>query len=161
MYFSLRQIVFQLQYEPLFKIYTFYLQQSLYNGFHLLQLLNAVICSLTTLFVKCIKLRQILSQFSATNIAQVLDINILGRDYSDLNNPIPSQDINLQYIQKVYCREQGQHLMQRKGRTLLALHFLKKTILPRIFFHLVPKGYIFNKVQKPDGVVTYIDLVDS
>ena len=41
-------------------------------------------------------------------------INIFGRDYSNLNNPILSKDINLQYIYKVYCREYGQHLMQQK-----------------------------------------------
>ena len=105
---------------------TFYLQQSLHTGVHLLQFLNAVICSLITLFFKCIKLHQILSQFSTINLAQALDINIFERDYSNLNNPIPSKDINLQYIYKVYCREQGQHLMQQKRRTLLALHFFKK-----------------------------------
>ena len=119
--------------------YTFYLQWSLYTGVHLLQFLNAVICSLTTLFFKCIKLHQILFQFSTINLAQVLDINIFGRDYSNLNNPIPSKDINLQYIYKVYCRQQGQHVMQQKRRTLLALHFLKKNIRPWIFINLVPK----------------------
>ena len=72
---------------------------------HLLQFLNAVICSLITLFFKCIKLHQILSQFSTINLAQALDINIFERDYSNLNNPIPSKDINLQYIYKVYFRE--------------------------------------------------------
>ena len=77
-------------------------------------------------FFKCIKLHQILSQFSTINLALALDINIFERDYSNLNNPIPSKDINLWYIYKVYCREQGQHLMQQKRRTLLALHFLKK-----------------------------------
>ena len=77
----------------------------LYTGAHLLQFLNAVICSLITLFFKCIKLHQILSQFSTINLAQALDINIFERDYSNLNNPIPSKDINLQYIYKVYCRE--------------------------------------------------------
>ena len=122
-YFSLGQIVFQLEYKHLFKIQTFYLQQFLYTGVHLLQFLNAVICSLITLFFKCIKLHQILSQFSTINLAPALDINIFERDYSNLNNPIPSKDINLQYIYKVYCREQGQHLMQQKRRTLLALHF--------------------------------------
>ena len=66
-----------------------------------------------------------------------MDINIFERDYSNLNNPIPSKDINLWYIYNVYRREQRQHLMQQK-RTLLALHF-KKSILPRIFFNLRPK----------------------
>ena len=110
----------------------FYIQQSLYTGVHLSQFLNAAICILVTLFFKCIKLHQILSQCSTINLAQVLSINIFGRDYSNLNTPIPSKDINLQYIYKVYCRESGQHLMQQKRRTLLALHFFQN-ILPRIF----------------------------
>ena len=54
--------------------------------------------SLITLFSKCIKLHQILSQFSTINLAQALDINIFERDYSNLNIPIPSKDINLWYI---------------------------------------------------------------
>ena len=66
-------------------------------------------------FFRCIKLHQILSQFSSRNIEQVRDINIFGRDYSNLNNPISSKDINLQYIYKVYCREKRQHLMQQKS----------------------------------------------
>ena len=66
--------------------------------------LNAVICSLITLFFKCIKLHQILSQFSTTNLALALDISIFERDYSNLKNPIPSRDINLWYIYKVSCR---------------------------------------------------------
>ena len=86
-------------------MYNFYIQYSLYTVFHLLQFLNAVICSLITLFLNSIKLHQIKSQFSTINLAQVLEINIFGRDYSNLNNPIPSKDINLQYISKVYCRE--------------------------------------------------------
>ena len=138
-YFSLGQIVFQLEYEHVFKIKTFYLQQSLYSGVHLLQFLNAVICSLIALFFKCIKLHQILPQFSTINLALALDINIFERDYSNLNNPIPSKDINLWYIYKVYCREQGQHLMQQKRRTLLALHFLKKYPSQDFFLNLVPK----------------------
>ena len=93
------------------------------TGVHLSQFLKAVICIPVTLFFKCIKLHQILSQCSTINLAQVLSINILGRDYSNLNTPIPSKDINLQYIYKVYCRESGQHLMQQKRRTLLALCF--------------------------------------
>ena len=101
--FTLGQIFFQLEYGHLFKIYTFYLQQPLYTGVHLLQFLNAVICSLITLFFKCIKLHQILSQFYIINLAQVLDINIFGREYSDLNYPIPSKDINLPYVYKIYC----------------------------------------------------------
>ena len=125
-YFSLGQTVFQREYEHLFKIKTFHLQCSLYTGVHLLQFLNTVICSLITLFFKCIKLHQILSQFSTINLAQALDINIFERDYSNLNNPIPSKDINLWYIYKVYCREQGQHLVQQKRRIFLALYFSNK-----------------------------------
>ena len=113
--------------ENLLKTQTFYLQQSLYTGVHLLQFLNVVICSLITLFFKCIKLREILSQFSTINLAQVLDINIFGGGYSNLNNPIPSKDINVQYTYKVYYRAQGQHLMQQKRRTLLALHYKNPT----------------------------------
>ena len=41
-------------------------------------------------FFRCKKLHQILSQFSPISLVQALDINILGRDYSNLNNPIPS-----------------------------------------------------------------------
>ena len=98
----------------------------------LLQLLNAVICRLITLFFKCSKGHQILFQFFKINLAQVLHINIFGRDYSNLNNPIPCKDINLQYIYKVQAqhlrkgREQAQHLMQQKRRTSLVLHLLKK-----------------------------------
>ena len=40
-------------------------------------------------FFKNIKLHQILSQFSAITPVQALDIDIFGRDYSNLNNPIP------------------------------------------------------------------------
>ena len=113
--------------------YKLYLQQSLYTSVHFLQFLNAVICSLNTRFFKCIKLHQILSQFSTINLAKALDINIFGRDYSNSNNPIPSKDINLQYICKVYCREQGQHLMQQKIRTFLARHFFKKYTTQEFF----------------------------
>ena len=98
----------------------------------LLQFLNAAICSLITLFFKCSKGHQILPQFSTINLTQVMHINIFGRDYLNLNNPIPSKDINLQYIYKAQAqhlrkgREQAQHLMQQKRRTILALHLLKK-----------------------------------
>ena len=134
-------------------------KQSLYTGVHLLQFLNAVICSLITLFFKCIKLHQILSQFSTINLAQALDINIFERDYSNLNNPIPSKDINLWYIYKVYCREQGQHLMQQKKKNSFGSTFLKKISFVELKRVICPQGYIFNKVnrvivQKPDEVVT-------
>ena len=58
-----------------------------FTGFHLLQFLNVVICSLITLVFKCLKLHQILSQLSTINLAQVLEINIFGTYYSNLNNP--------------------------------------------------------------------------
>ena len=109
----------------------------MYTGAHLLQFLNVAICSLNTLFFKYIKLHQMLSQFSTINLAQVLEINVFGRDYSNLNNIF--QRVNLQYIYKDYCREYGQHMMQQKRRSLLALHFFLKNILPRIFFNLVLK----------------------
>ena len=41
-------------------------------------------------FFKCIKLHQILSQFSTITLVQALNINIFGRDHLNLNNPIPS-----------------------------------------------------------------------
>ena len=83
-------------------------------------------------FFKCIKLHQILFQFSTINLAQALDINSFEGDYPNLNNPIPSIDIILWYISKVYCREQGQHLMQQK-RTCLAPHSLKKYPIQNFF----------------------------
>ena len=135
----------------------------MYTGVHLLYFLNAAICSLITLFLKCIKLYQIFSQFSTINLAQVLDINIFGRDYSNFNNLIPSKDVNLQYIYKVYCREKRQHLVQQK-RTLLALHFLKKYptwgffkfSAKRVF---CPQVHIFSKVQMK--LRHKIELVDD
>ena len=95
-------------------------------------------------FSKGMKLHQILSQFSSKNTEQALDINTVGRDYSNLNHPIPSKDFNLQYIYKVYCREQGQRLMQQKSRTLWHYIF-KKDILPRIFLNLVPEESFIPK----------------
>ena len=58
-----------------------------FTGVHLLQFLNAVICNLITLVFKCLKLHHILSQLSTINFAQVLEINIFGTYYSNLNNP--------------------------------------------------------------------------
>ena len=52
---------------------------------------------LATIFFKCIKLHQIFSQFSTKNLVQAPDVNIFGRDYANLNNPIPSKDINPSY----------------------------------------------------------------
>ena len=83
MYFNLRQIFFQFKYEYLLKILTFYLQQSLYNGVNLLKLLKAVICSVFTLFFKCIKL----SKFTTIKLAQVLEIYIFINIFiSNLSN---------------------------------------------------------------------------
>ena len=45
-----------------------------------------------------------------------------------------SIDINLHYIYKVYCREQGQHLMQQKKHCIL-----KKYPTYDFFKNLVPK----------------------
>ena len=109
----------------------------MYTGVHLLQFLNAVICSLITLFFKCIKLHQILSQFSTINLAQALDINIFERDYSNLNNPIPSKDINLQYTR--FIVENRDNIWCNKKEGLFWHYIFKKNFLPRIFFNLVPK----------------------
>ena len=64
----------------------FHLQQSLYAGVHFLQYLNVLTYSHITLFFKSIKLHQIFSLFSTINLAYVLEINVFGRDYSNLNN---------------------------------------------------------------------------
>ena len=66
--------------------YKLHLQWSLYTGVHLLQFLNVVICTPIALFFKYIKPHQILFRFSAINLAQVLEINIFERDFSNLNN---------------------------------------------------------------------------
>ena len=106
---------------------------SVYTGVHLLQFLNAVICSLITLFFKCIKLHQILSQFSTITLAQALGINIFWRDYSNLNNPIPSKDINLQY--KRFIVENRDNIWCNKKEWLFWHYIFFKKILPRIFFN--------------------------
>ena len=59
---------------------------SVYTGAYLFRYLNTVISSLITRFFKCIKLHQILFQLPTINLAQVLEIKIFGRDYSNLNN---------------------------------------------------------------------------
>ena len=64
----------------------FPMNKSLYAGVHLLQFLNALTWRPITPFFKCIKLHQILSLFSTINVAYVMEINIFGRDYSNLNN---------------------------------------------------------------------------
>ena len=130
----------------------------MYTGVHLLQFLNAVICSLITLFFKCIKLHQILSQFSTINLAQALGISIFGRDYSNLNNPISSKDVNLQHTS--FAVENRDNICCNKTERLFWHYIFKKNILPRIFFKFSakrvfsPQMYIFNKSQIPHEVVT-------
>ena len=108
----------------------------MYTGVHLLHFLRAVISSLITLFFKCIKLYQILSQFYTINLAQALDINIFGRDYSNLNNPIPSKDVNLQYARFIVENKDNIWFKKTEG---LFYYYISNNILPRIFFNLVPK----------------------
>ena len=79
-YFNLGEIFFQQEYNH------FLIIQNMYAGVHLLQFFNALTSSPIRLFFKCIKLHQILSLFSTINLAYVLEINIFGRDYSNLNN---------------------------------------------------------------------------
>ena len=55
-------------------------------------------------------LHQMLSLFSTINLIFVLETNILGRTYSNLNNIF--KDFNIQYLCKVYCNELEQSLMQ-------------------------------------------------
>ena len=132
MYCSLGQIVFQLEREHLFKNINF---------------LSSVVfvcwCPFVTIF-KCCNLQSHDTFFqvhkTASDIVPILSnksctSNIFERDYSNLNNTIPSKDINLWYIYKIYCREQRQHLMQQKRRTLLALHLKKVSYLG--FFFLI------------------------
>ena len=107
------------------------------TGVHLLQFLNAVICSLITPFFKCIKLHQILSQFSIVNLAQALGINIFRGDYSNLNIFILSKNISLQYTK--FIVENMDHIWCSKKEGLFWHYVFKKNILPRIFCNLVPK----------------------
>ena len=107
----------------------------MYTCIHLLQFLNAVICSLVTLFFKSIKLHQILSQFSTINLAQAL--GIISFDEIIQISIIPSLSKILISIQGLLWRI-GTTSNVTKRRTLLALHFLKN-ILPWIFFSLLPK----------------------
>ena len=102
-----------------------------------LQFLNVVICSLITLFYKCIKLHQILSQFSTINLAQELGINIFRGDYSNLNNSILSKDINLQYTR--FIAENTNKIWCNKKKDSFGTTFSKNHILPRIFLNIVPK----------------------
>ena len=103
----------------------------------MLQFLNAAICILITLFFKCIKLHQILSQFSTINLARALGINIFGRDHSNLNNPIPSKNINLQYTR--FIVENRDNISCNKKEGLFWHYIFLKNILTWTFFNLVPK----------------------
>ena len=130
-----------------------HLQQSLYAGVHLLQFLNALTCSPITVFFKCIKLHQILSLFSTIKLAYVLEINIFGKDYSNLNN----------LFQRYQSPVRIQGVLQRIGTTSDAIKRVSfaitfyKDILPRFFLKfnikrvLWPLGHIFSKVN--GGVV--------
>ena len=65
-----------------------------YAGVHLVEFLNALTCSPTTLFSKCIKLHEVLSLFSTINIAYLLEINIFGRDiFQRYYFPLHIQDL--------------------------------------------------------------------
>ena len=55
---------------------------------------------------------QMLSLFSTINLVCVLEINIFGRDANIQIWIISSNDINIKYLYKIYCRELGQYLMQ-------------------------------------------------
>ena len=111
------------------------------------------------IFFQCIKLHQMLSQFSTRNLAQALDNNIFERDYSNLNNPIPSKDINSLHIQSLLQRI-GTTSDAEKKKDSFGTTFLKKYSTQDFFFLfsakrvLCPQVYIFNKVQEPDEVVT-------
>ena len=97
----------------------------------LLQFLNAAICSLITLFFKCSKEHQILPQFSTINLTQVMHINIFGRDYLNLNNPIPSKDINLQYTR--FIVENRDNIWCSKKEGLFWHNIFKANILPTLW----------------------------
>ena len=108
-------------------------------------------------FFKCIKLHHILSQFSTITFAQVLDIIIFEGDYSNLNNPfLPKTLISSTYTR--FMVENRENICCNK-KGLLPLHFLKKYPTYDFFKFsakrvLCTQVYIFNKVQKPDEVVT-------
>ena len=126
-----------------------------------------MICSLITLFFKCIKLYQMLSQFSTINLPQAMDFNIFGTDYSNLNNPIRSKDIN---ISNTYTRcivENIDNIWCSKKEGLFWHYIFKKNFLPRIFFNLVPKEsfapkWTFSiKFRRQMKLWHRIDLVDD
>ena len=110
----------------------------MYTGVHLLQFLNAVICSLSTRFFKCIKLHQILSQFSTINLAQALDIKIFERDYSNLNNPISSKDsISGTYLR--FIVENRDNFWCNKKKDSFGTTLKKQMSYLGFFFNLVLK----------------------
>ena len=84
-----------------------------------------------------------LAQFSKINLAQALDINIFERDYSNLNNPIPSKDINLQYTR--FIVENRDNIWCNKKEGFFWHDIFQTNIVPRISFDLVPKEFFAPK----------------
>ena len=79
---------------------------------------------LVTIFFKCIKLRQILSQFSTKNLVQAPDVNIFARDYANFNNPIPSKDISPSYTR--FIVENNDNIWCNKRKDYFGTKLLKK-----------------------------------
>ena len=113
----------------------------------MLQFLNVLTGSLIAPFFRCIKLHQIFSLFSTIkiNLAYLLEINIVGRDYS-----------NLKLISSTYTRfiveNKGNNWCNKKG---LFWHYILVSA-KRVLCIL---GHSFKKVnrgivQKPDEVGT-------
>ena len=98
---------------------------------------NAAICSFITLLFICIKLHQILFQFSTINLAQALGINIFERDYWNLKNPILSKDINLQYTKFIVDKRDNNWC--NKEKDFFGTTIFKKISYLRFFFNLVVK----------------------
>ena len=135
---------------------------------HLLQFLNALTCSSITVLFKCSKLHHILSLFFTINLPYVLETNISFVRIFKCSNLQPHYsffqvhqiascvlEINISINIQVYCREQGQNLMQQKWDSFGTTFY--KNILLRIFFKiqcqkspLAPR-HIFNKVDR--GIV--------
>ena len=80
-------------------------------------------------FFKCIKLHQILSLFSTMNLAYVLETNIFGKDYWNLNNLFQSTF-------KRFLVENRDNIWYNKKGNVLALNFKKMSFLG---YFLVPK----------------------
>ena len=96
-------------------------------------------------FFKCIKLHHILSQFSTINLAQALGLNNFGKDYSNLNTPIPSKDINLQYTR--FIVENRDSIWCNKKEGLFWHCIFKKNILTRIFLIQCRKSLLSPSVH--------------